>query len=140
MRQITREHGHTTKTRDIMNRQRDGDIEGHKMSEERAAAPPLPIDLILPRFEQFCFSGKVCEFFRGDPDFRRLEFRCHQIIYVNDIAESRYNITVTINALTRALDCSRSRVHTATAHGLDEPGQRGKHTPLGQDLEQQILD
>jgi hypothetical protein len=123
-----------------MSGQNDGSIEGQKMSGESAAEPALLIDLILPRLEQFCFLGKVCQFLREDSDFRRLEFRCHQIAHVKNIAESRYNIPVTINALTRAFDCPRSRVQAALAHGLDEPGQRGEHAALDQDREQQILD
>jgi hypothetical protein len=31
-------------------------------------------------------------------------------------------------------------VQAALAHGLDEPGQRGKHIALDQDREQQIFD
>jgi hypothetical protein len=59
---------------------------------------------------------------------------------VKDIAESRYNIPVCINALTRAFDFPRSRTQAARAHGMDEPGQRGKHIAIDQDREQQILD
>jgi hypothetical protein len=59
---------------------------------------------------------------------------------VKNIAESRENIPVSINVLTRAFDCPRSGVQAALAHGLQDPGQRGKHIALGQDLEQQILD
>jgi hypothetical protein len=140
MRQITREHGHRAKTRKIISGQNDAYIEGQKMSEEPDAAPAFPIDLIIPRTEQFCFPGKVCKFLRGDPDFRQLGFRCHQIAYVKDIAQSRDNIPVTINALTRAFDCPRSRVQVALAHGLDEPGQRGKHAALDSHREQKILD
>jgi hypothetical protein len=42
-----------TKTLDIIGEQHDDDIEGPKMSGEPAAAPVLPIDLILPRLELF---------------------------------------------------------------------------------------
>jgi hypothetical protein len=59
---------------------------------------------------------------------------------VKDIAESRYNIRATINALTRAFDRPRSRMQAALAHELDEPGQRGKHAAVDQSREQQILD
>jgi hypothetical protein len=60
--------------------------------------------------------------------------------FMNDSAESRENIPVSINALTRAFDWPRSRVHVALAQGLDEPGQRGKHIAIDQDREQQIFD
>jgi hypothetical protein len=59
---------------------------------------------------------------------------------VNDIAESHYNIRVTINALMRAFEYPRSRAQAALAHELDDPGQRGKHAARDEDREQQILD
>jgi hypothetical protein len=43
----------------------------------------------------------------GDPDGRAAAFRHHQIAFVKDIAESRYNFPVSINALMRAFDCPR---------------------------------
>jgi hypothetical protein len=60
--------------------------------------------------------------------------------FVKDIAESRYNIPVSINALTRAFDCPQSRIQGALTHGLNEPGQRRTHIALDQDRKQQILD
>jgi hypothetical protein len=59
---------------------------------------------------------------------------------VEDIAESRYNIPVCINALTKVFDFPRFLVQAALAPGLDEPRQREKHIALDQDHEQQILD
>jgi hypothetical protein len=59
---------------------------------------------------------------------------------VKDITESLYNNPVSINALTRAFDCTRFRVQATLVHGLDEQGERGKHIALNQDREQQILD
>jgi hypothetical protein len=94
---------------------------------------------ISPDLSLSCLTS-LCKLVRGDPDFRRLESRCHQIAYLKDIAESRSNIPVTINALTRAFDYPRFRVQAALVHRLDEPGQRGKHSALDRDREQQILD
>jgi hypothetical protein len=76
------------------------------MSAEPVAVPALPLDIILPRLERFCFSRQVCRFLQGDPDFQALAVRCHQIAFVMDIAESRYNKSLTINALMRAFDCA----------------------------------
>jgi hypothetical protein len=74
MRRITREQGTTTNTPDITGLQNDDYIEGQKMSGDTAAAPTLLIDIILPRLGLLCFSGQVCIFVQGDPNFRRLEF------------------------------------------------------------------
>jgi hypothetical protein len=56
------------------------------------------------------------------------------------IAESEHNIPISINALVREFDCPRSSVQSALAHGLEPPGERGKHPALVAGREQQILD
>jgi hypothetical protein len=72
--------------------------------------------------------------------FQQFQFRCQQIVYVRDIVEREHNIPISINALVRAFDCPRSSVQSALAHGLDPPGERGKHPALEADREQQIRD
>jgi hypothetical protein len=59
---------------------------------------------------------------------------------VQNLAESDHNIPTSINALAKAFDCPPSRVKAALAHGLDDPGRRGKHTALDDDPDRQILD
>jgi hypothetical protein len=130
MRITTREQGYTTKTPDIIGRQNDGHIEGQKTPGETFAALAVPLDLILPLLELFCFSGHVCKFLQGDPDFRGLESRCQQIAFVKDLAESGDNVPVSINALTRAFNCRRFHVQAALAHGIDEPRQQRKQIAL----------
>jgi hypothetical protein len=61
-------------TPDIISRRDEGYIEGQKMSGETAAEPALPIDIILPQTELFCFSGQVCKFSQGDRIFNDLNF------------------------------------------------------------------
>jgi hypothetical protein len=68
----------------------------------------------------------------------RLELRCQQIAFVKDFAESRSSIPTFINVLARAFDCPGSRSKPAIAHGLDEPGHRGKHPALDDDRERHI--
>jgi hypothetical protein len=60
-----RDQGHTTKTQDIIGRQNNDYIEGSKMSGDRAAAPVLPLDIILPHLELFCSSGQLGKFLQG---------------------------------------------------------------------------
>jgi hypothetical protein len=59
---------------------------------------------------------------------------------VRDIAESRYNVSVSINDLAKAVHYPRCRVKAALEHGMDLPGQRGKHIALNDDRERQISD
>jgi hypothetical protein len=110
------------------------------MSAETAAAPALPLQVLLPRLAE-CFLPKpVCKSLQKDAIFQQIQFRCQQISYVHDIAESQHGISISTNALAKAFDCPRSRVKSALAHGLEPPGHRGKHNALDPDREQQILD
>jgi hypothetical protein len=110
------------------------------MQAETAATRAIALEIILPHLEIFCLPDQVCRFLQGDSDFRRLECRCHQITFVRDIAESRYNIPVFTNALAKAFDCPRSRVKAALEHGMNPPRQRGKQTALDEHRERQIID
>jgi hypothetical protein len=59
---------------------------------------------------------------------------------VKDIAGSRYDIPTSINGLARAFDYPRESVNSALAHGLDEPGHRGKHAAIDGDRERKTPD
>jgi hypothetical protein len=93
------------------------------LSGDTAGAPALALEIILPCLEVFCLLDQVGRFLQGDSDFRRLEFRCHQIAFVRDIAESHYNIPVSTRAIAKAFDCPRSRIKVALWHGTDPPGE-----------------
>jgi hypothetical protein len=123
MREFTREQGHTTKTPDIIGGQNDGYVEGQEISGDTASAPVLPLDIIWRRLELLCFSGQICRLLQGHLNLRRLECRSQHIAFVNDIAESRDNIPVSMNALMKAFACPRYLVQAGLAHGLNEPGQ-----------------
>jgi transposase len=71
--------------------------------------------------------------------FQQFQFRCRQIVSVRDIAEREQNIPISIHGLARAFGCPRSSMQSALAHGLEPPGERGKHPALDRDHEQQIL-
>jgi hypothetical protein len=97
MRRITREQGRTMETRDMIGPQHYGYIEGQKMSGDTAEAPAFPLDIIWRPLGLLFFQVKA-------------EF-------VKDIAESRYNIPVSINVRTRAFDCPRCCVQAASRTG-----------------------
>jgi hypothetical protein len=110
------------------------------MSGDTDGTPAIPFDIILASLKLFCLSGQGCKSLRGDRSFPCLEFWCQDIAFENDIAESRYNILASMNAITKTFGCQQSCVQAVLAHGLDRPGQRGKHIALDQDHEQQIRD
>jgi hypothetical protein len=131
---------HTTRTPNMIGGQNDGDFDDQRVSREATAGPTLPLDMILQRLELFGLSRQTCKFLQGDPDFPRLEFRCQQIAFVKNLAQSCSNIPVSINVLIRGFDYPRSRAQAALVHELDDPGQSGKHIAPDEDREQLILD
>jgi hypothetical protein len=84
----------------------------------------------------------LCQIFRKDAIFQQIQFRCQETACIRDIAEREHQIPIpmSINALARAFNCPQSSVQSALAHGLELPGERGKHTALGHRREQQMLD
>jgi hypothetical protein len=119
-RKFTREQGHTTTRPDMIGRWMTGILKA-KMPGDTATAPLFPLDVILPGLELFCLSGQVCRFLRRDENSRRLEFRWQQIAFVNDIAESRYNIPVSINVPTE-----RSIVHDPVSERPSPTGRTSR--------------
>jgi hypothetical protein len=114
-------------------------LKANKYREKSPRRPrSLRRHLATPRNILLFMSG--VQVLTGNLDVRRPEFRCKQIGFMKDIAELRYNIPISIDALTRACDCPRSGVQAALMHGLADPGQRGKHIALDHDREQQILE
>jgi hypothetical protein len=109
------------------------------MSQETPAPRTLPLEILFLRLAQFCIPRGLCQIFGKDTTFQQFQFRCQQIVYVRDISEREHNIPISINALARGFDCQRSSVQSALAHGLEPPGERGKHPALDADREQQIL-
>jgi hypothetical protein len=82
----------------------------------------------------------MCQIFRKDTTFQHFQFRCQQIAHVRVIAGREHQIPISINALARAFNWPRNSVQSALAHGLEPPGERGKHHALDHHREQQILD
>jgi hypothetical protein len=109
-----REQRHILQTADTICGQYDRSIERPIISGKILIAPALALESILPPLADFAF--------------------------MTDITESHSNIPVSINALVRAFECSRSSIQPALTHRLDELGHRGKHTGIDRDRELQILD
>jgi hypothetical protein len=109
------------------------------IGDETAAAPTLPLGVILPHLVEFCVPQPFCKALRNDAVFQKIEFRCQQIAYVNDIAESQSNIPISINALARTFDWPRSRVKAALEPVMKPPGHRGKLAAIDEVHEQQII-
>jgi hypothetical protein len=105
-----------------------------------AGAPPLPRNVFLGYLAEFCIPTSVCKFVPPDMFFHKIEFSCQPIADAGDIAESRPNILLSINAFMNTFKYSRSRATSALKHEMDRRGDRWKHTALNSDRERQILD
>jgi hypothetical protein len=115
------EQRYVRETTNVCGAKNDRSIPRRIMSGRTATAPALAPEIILPRIAQCCLPDRVCRSLRQGSDFQRLEFRCQQMAFVKDFAESCHNIPTSINALARAFDCPQCRIETALAHGLDGP-------------------
>jgi hypothetical protein len=109
------------------------------MSETTAAAPAIPLDVLIPSLSQYCLNPRVLRLLQRDENFQALQWRCHQIYYVHDFATSKLNIPISIGALKRAFQCPRNCVTQALAHGLEAPQGRGRHLSLDAEIEQELL-
>jgi hypothetical protein len=76
------------------------------MSGETAAAPALAPETILLHVAQVCVPDRFCKSLQQDADFQRLEFRCHQIAFLKDFAES-HSRNLRIRARRRFTDRNR---------------------------------
>jgi hypothetical protein len=74
------------------------------------------------------------------PDFAELQFRAHQICFVQDFAQREANHTLSIHQLSKAFECQPGRVKAALENGLEPPKVRGRHFAFDDDSEAEILD
>ena len=109
------------------------------MSEETAAAPAIPLEILMPRIEQYCLNPRATRLLEHDDEFRGLQFRCHQIYYFHHFATTQLKIPISTRAMRRAFDCSHDRITQALAHGLEPPQTRGRHLALDDEIERGIL-
>jgi hypothetical protein len=66
-------------------------------------------------------AARVLEY---DENFCSLQFRCHQIYDVHDLATPRRNIPISISAFARGFSSNCPGILSALAHGLEPPEMR----------------
>jgi hypothetical protein len=75
-----------------------------------------------------------------EPGFAELEFRAHQICFVQNFSEREVNHTLSTNQLSKEFGCSPSRVKVALVNELDPPKVRGRHPAIDEGSEAEILE
>jgi hypothetical protein len=95
------------------------------MSESTAAITAIPIEAILSDLRQHCFVPQAARVLEHHDNFRPLQFQCHRIDYVHDLATSPLNIPISISGLALGFSCKRARIISALTHGLESFEMRG---------------
>jgi hypothetical protein len=109
------------------------------MSESTAAAPAIPLAILLPLMSEHCLSARSVRMLEHDEHFQVLHFRSHQIYYVHNFVTSTLSLRISISALARAFNCKCDRGTSALEHGLEPPETRGRHLGLAKDHERELL-
>jgi hypothetical protein len=75
-----------------------------------------------------------------EPGLAELQFRAHEISFVQNFPEREVNHTLSTNQLFKALGCSPSRVKAELAKGLGSPKVRGRHPAIDEGSEAKSLE
>jgi hypothetical protein len=110
------------------------------MSQGIAAAPVLPLKIILPHFAEFCIPRidsnslrKTLLLQKANSDASRLLL----FVTTQNFNPMFYREFIT---LARAFEYPRNRVTSTLEHCLDLPGHRAKHIALDRDREWHLVD
>jgi hypothetical protein len=93
-----RESEQATNTPDGIVREFDRQIQRATISHKTAAAPALPLEILLPRLDKSCTPRILCNSLRKDAIFQQNRIPIPAEFPVRDIAESQHNIPLSINA------------------------------------------
>jgi hypothetical protein len=110
------------------------------MESSTPAAAAIPSEELLPSLAQYCLTERMVRALQREPGFAELEFRAHQICFVQNFSEREANQTLSTNELSNAFGCSPSRVKAALANGLGLPKVRGRHPAIDEGSEAGILE
>jgi hypothetical protein len=75
-----------------------------------------------------------------EPGFEELNYRSHQIYFVNEFAQRNNGHALLLCQLSRAFECDAARVNAALKSGFDDPQGRGRHSALDDASEIEILE
>jgi hypothetical protein len=90
------------------------------------AAAAIPSGELVASLAQYCLTEQMARALQQEPSFAELEFRGHQICFVQNFSEREANHTLSTNKLSKAFRCSLSRVSIVLANGLGSPKVRGR--------------
>jgi hypothetical protein len=110
------------------------------MESSTLAAATIPSEELLLSLAQYCLTERMVRALQRESDFAELEFRAHQICFVQNFSEREANHTLSTNQISKAFGCSPSRVKAALVNGLEPPKVRGRHPAIDEGSETEILE
>jgi hypothetical protein len=110
------------------------------MKSSTQTAVAIPSEELLPSLAKYCLTERMVRALQREPGFAELEFRAHQICFVQNFSERNVNHTLSTNQLSKAFGCSPSRLKAALANGLGPPKVRGRHPAIDEGSEAEILE
>jgi hypothetical protein len=75
-----------------------------------------------------------------EPGFEELNYRSHQIYFVNEFAQRNDGHALSLRQLSRVFVCDAARVKAALKNGLNDPQGRDRHSPLDDTSEIEIFE
>jgi hypothetical protein len=95
------------------------------MSESTASAPAIPPEARLPHLSQNSLGQRAAQVVEQDENCRALQFLCHQICDVYDLATSQLNIPISISApaADSVVSALASSARLSTAWNLSRCGE-----------------
>ena len=109
------------------------------MAKPCPAAPAIPLAQLWGDVLRNCLGETSLFALQQNAEFRELQFRAHQIVYLVNWARTERRTEISIGSLMRAFDCSRCAVRSALANGLNPPKSRGRHLAVHPDSDANIL-
>jgi hypothetical protein len=100
-------------------------IPDSQMTSSTPAAPAIPHEYLLSWLREYCFTEQMLRALERQPDFAEVQFRAHQICFVQDFPQRKANHTLSVHQLSKAFECQPGRVKAALANGLKPPKMRG---------------
>jgi hypothetical protein len=85
-------------------------IQHRQIEPSTSAAPAIPNEKLIPSLQQYCFNKRMVQALQRELGFGQLQYRSHQICFVQNFAQREGNQKLSIMQLSRAFGCQPTRI------------------------------
>jgi hypothetical protein len=89
------------------------------MESSTPTALAIPHEELLPSFQKYCLDERMVQAFQREPCFRQLQYRLHQVYFVNEFSRRELNEDLSIRQLLRPFGCDDAQIKTTLVNVLD---------------------